>query len=89
MPDIAAAQKIVTDLIDVWCERRALRPLRAVLPAYPFFTGLTDEVAALYEALRSARASSRDDLPPMELEQLDRAISILNQALHHRDREAP
>jgi hypothetical protein len=63
---IAAHPNVVVDLlIDRWCERRALGPLRCVLRAWPNF-GLTDGYGALRDALASARSLSRDELDELE-----------------------
>ena len=84
MTGLEQASSLVGALVDKWCDRRALKPLGIVLRAYPLTMGLTDDVAGLHEALRSARALCRDALPPDELGSLDKAISLLNQALNHR-----
>ena len=73
--------EIVDQLIDAWCERRALRPLSILLPAYVGFTGLTDGWTELHEALRSCRAMRRDELNLDERELLGEAIAITYQAL--------
>jgi hypothetical protein len=58
---------IVEFLVDRWCERRALRPLRHILAAWPN-VGLTDGYGALGDALAKARSLSRDDLEDTESE---------------------
>ena len=42
-------------LIDGWCERRALRPLAVLLPAYLGFNGLTDGSHDLWDAVNNLR----------------------------------
>jgi hypothetical protein len=42
--------KTLDALIDAWCERRALRPLRYLLPAYPAVIAHTDQKFQLLEA---------------------------------------
>ncbi|WP_354459429.1 hypothetical protein [Mesorhizobium shangrilense] len=54
-------------LIDSWCDRRCLRPLGIVLPAYNAFNGMTDGWGDLLTALR-ALALVRDALLPDEQE---------------------
>ncbi len=44
-------------LFDGWCERRAVTPLRDFLRGWPLSSGLTDDWANLYEALRTVRAN--------------------------------
>jgi len=55
-------------LIDGWCERRKLAPLRLILRAYPLAMGLTDDWTELQSALRQIRGSCREDLSAEELE---------------------
>ena len=59
-------------LIDAWCERRALGPLRIVLHAYPLPSPLTDSWVELASALDDVHAFVRDDLTPAEATRLDR-----------------
>ena len=73
----------VEKLIDQWCERRALRALRHVLPAWPY-NGLTDGAALLMDALEKVRAFARDDLTEKEAETVDDAISALQCAVYRR-----
>jgi hypothetical protein len=49
----------VAYLIDSWCERRCLGPLRQILQAWPP-NGLTDGAYDLLEALRLGRAAAGD-----------------------------
>jgi hypothetical protein len=44
-------------LINGWCERRALRPLAYLLPAYPGVLANTDQQFQLLEALKTLRDS--------------------------------
>jgi hypothetical protein len=64
---------LLDDLIDGWCARRALRPLRVVLQVYPLVNGLTDDWHALYDGLRDVRSS---DLANDESDKLNRAILL-------------
>ena len=59
---------------DGWCERRALKPLRFILQAYPLASGLTDEWGQLHNALRDIRALNEDELNAREKERLNQAI---------------
>lgn len=65
---------LLDDLVDGWCEGRALNPLRHLLSAYPLSTGLNDEWHKLDEALKDIRALCRDELGIEEKEKLNRAI---------------
>lgn len=78
---IDEVNQIVTELINNWCERRALKALRCVLVAWPH-TGLTDSVGNLTIALKDARALARDELDKTELDRLSRAIALLDQMVN-------
>src|ERR1700757_3568778 len=58
--------KILDHLINGWCERRALRPLRCLLDAYPGVLAHTDQHFELVEALKKVKALCRDDLTQEE-----------------------
>jgi hypothetical protein len=74
---------ILDGLVDQWCERRALNPLRRILPAYPLTNNLTDGWHMLYDALRDVRACCRDELGAAERRQLGEAIVIVQNALEN------
>lgn len=59
------------NLFDVWCERRAARPLRHLLTGWPMTGGLTDDWATLYEALRAIKAECRGGITDGELERVE------------------
>ena len=71
-------------LIDGWCARRALSPLRILLAAWPMPMALTDDWESLRTALQLVRAVCRDVLPADELHALGRAIAIVDQAIERR-----
>jgi hypothetical protein len=73
--------KILDHLINGWCERRALRPLRYLLDAYPGVLAHTDQQFELVEALKKVKALCRDDLTPEELQLVTRAHDFLNERL--------
>jgi|WetSurMetagenome_2_1015567.scaffolds.fasta_scaffold797118_1 hypothetical protein len=75
------ANKIVSELIDAWCERRAIRALRILLPAWPH-NGLTDGVAELADALRGVRARARTELTDEEVAQLSTALGTYDRVVH-------
>ena len=59
--------KTLDDLINVWCERRALRPLAYLLPAYPGVSAHIDQQFQLLEALKNLKRLCLDHLTPEEL----------------------
>ncbi len=75
---------ILDRLVTAWCERRALAPLRYILPAYPAVWNLTDEAYRLLEAMKDVRGLSRDSLTEDEDRDLTRAITLLQDALEKR-----
>ena len=66
-------------LIDAWCDRRDLRPLALVLPAFTSNNGLTDDWANLMEALRSLRAARC--LPDDEQALLEQVLNLVEKAI--------
>jgi hypothetical protein len=73
---------ILHALADAWCERRALNPLRYLLPAYPLQTGTTDEWHELHNALQDIRSLCKDDISLDEKEKLSRAIARIQEILN-------
>ncbi len=69
-------------LIDTWCERRELRPLALLLPAYTSNAGLTDDWARVMEALYDLRARGR--LPEEEQREVERLIPLVEKAVYRR-----
>jgi hypothetical protein len=72
---------LLNGLVDGWCERRALNPLRHILSAYPLSNGLSDEWHKLYDALGDIRTLCREELEPEEKEKLNRAILHVQKVL--------
>lgn len=69
-------------LIDGWCERRALGPLRILLPGWPPPNGFTDEWQQVWAAMRHTRAMCRDDLAQNgESEEVNAIIAELSRML--------
>ena len=62
-------------LIEQWCERRELRPLRYLLPAYPSPLIHTDDFGRLLEGLRDIKGLCRDKLTS---EELNHVIALIN-----------
>ena len=71
-------------LINSWCERRALRPLAYLLPAYPGALVHTDQQFQLLEALKNLKRLCRDHLTPEELRLITQAHNFLDQRLRTR-----
>jgi hypothetical protein len=76
-PDEEICQAVAA-LIDGWCERRALRALAIVLPAWPPF-GHTDQWVDLRDSLRGARA--RGDLSIAEKDKVGEVLGMLDRLL--------
>lgn len=70
----------LAQLIDGWCDRRELRPLAMLLPAYTANAGLTDDWARLMEALYDLRAWRR--LPREEQAEVERLIPIVERMVY-------
>jgi hypothetical protein len=63
-------------LIGQWCERKELRPLRILLPAYTTPLVHTDQFYILLEALRDIKGLCGSELSS---EELTHVISALNE----------
>ena len=63
-------------LIDQWCERRAIKPLKYILRAYPSVLAHTDQLGDFLEALRDVKGLCRSELTQQEL---DYVISSMNE----------
>jgi hypothetical protein len=73
--------KILDVLINGWCERRALGPLRYLLDAYPGGLAHTDQQFELVEALKKVKAFCRDDLTQEELRLVRQACDFFEERL--------
>jgi hypothetical protein len=69
----------VSRLVDAWCDRHALTALREILHGWPLSGGLTDDWAALAEALKGVRAFALTDLTDSELDELEKLIAAVDQ----------
>ena len=76
--------KTLDGLIDGWCERRALRPLAYLLPAYPGVFVHTDQQFQLLEALKNLNRLSLDYLTLEELQLVTQAHNFLDERLRTR-----
>jgi hypothetical protein len=68
-------------VISHWCERKALRPLRLLLPAYPGIPVHTDQFYILLEGLRDVKGLCRTELTTDELKYVIAAINEIEDAL--------
>jgi hypothetical protein len=71
----------MTDLLNDWCDRRAIAPLRKVLPHYPMPNGFTDELTELARALKTVRVQFGAILPTQELDKLIVLLQAVEDAL--------
>jgi hypothetical protein len=75
--------KILDHLINGWGERRALRPLRYLLDAYPGVLAHTEQFE-LVEALKKVKALCPDDLTPEERHLVMQACDFFEERLRAR-----
>jgi len=69
------------NLIDRWCERRAIRPLQLLLRAYPGPLVHPDQMFELLDALKDLKGLGRDALPDEELRMVIEAHNAIEDAL--------
>lgn len=74
-------QETLDGVIDSWCARRKLKPLAVLLPAYVAYSGLTDSVRGLYEAICSLRGLSSDQVTDDEKDAISEVRASLARAL--------
>jgi hypothetical protein len=74
-------RKTLGELIDAWCERRALRPLGFLLPAYLSPLAHTDQLFALLDTIKDVKGLCRQELTPDELTKLIEVHNTLEDAL--------
>ena len=85
MDDIASSDEFFRTLrllIDAWCDRRCLRALSYILPAYLAFDGLTNGWADLYVALGNVRLFASEEITEAELDVVVALISGAAKALY-------
>jgi hypothetical protein len=78
-----AISSILDPLIDGWCGRRAIKPLRNLLPSFPRAQWLTDDCHDLINALKDTRACG-EQVTTEERGALTKAIILLQDALENR-----
>ena len=70
-------------LVEAWCDRRELVPLRRILNGRAAINGLTDGWEALHDELRTIRAQNKDSLSENEVETVVELIHELDRMLKH------
>jgi hypothetical protein len=73
--------KTLDGLINGWCERRALRPLGYLLPAYPGVLTHTHEQFQLLEALKNLKTRYHAHLTTEELQLITQAHNFIEERL--------
>jgi hypothetical protein len=73
--------KALDGLINGWCERRALRPLAYLLPAYPEVLALTGPQFQLLEVLKNLKRFCLDHLTTEELRLVTQVHDFLDERL--------
>lgn len=76
--------KIMKSLAECFCERRAYRCLFRFLPAYFAQNELTDGWADCRKALADTRALCSDDLRDEEMNEINKAMNIIDKNLYYR-----
>ncbi len=79
----ADPNQIISELVELWCDRRELRPLSYVLPTWTNNNGLTDGWSQLYDDLKHAYVMCTE-LPPDERDKLKQAYVAIDVALRSR-----
>ncbi len=72
--------EILRALVEGWCERRALRPLATLLPAYLGFNGLSDGWYDLWKAVNNVRGLGPDVLTDAEQAAVAEARALIYQS---------
>ena len=65
--DIEEFTEKLNHLIDKWCSRKELKPLRRILNGQASLNGLTDGWGEMLNELKSIRAQNSKELDPEEL----------------------
>ena len=73
--------RVLDTLIDHWCERRAIRPLQALLRVYPVVFTSADQKFALLDALKDIRQFHRRDLTAEECVWVGKLCEVVEDSL--------
>lgn len=71
-------------LIDGWCNKRSLKPLRYILKSYPFCNGLTDEWGMLLESLKDIKGLCGSELTSEEKKLITEIINAVDEIIFQR-----
>lgn len=74
----------IDKLVDNWCERRALKPLRFILRSYPLCSGLTDEWGELLDSLKDIKGLSGSELTSEEKKMLVELVNAVEDIVYRR-----
>lgn len=85
MNNIKEIASKIDKLVDGWCERRALKPLRFILRSYPMVSGMTDEWGALLDSLKDIKGLCGSELTPAEKKVLVEVINVIEDAVYRRN----
>ena len=69
---VAETNGDLSALVNAWCDRRAIGPLRVILGCYPILNNLTHDWAALANGLKTIRAQHDRELEPSEMDAIVR-----------------
>jgi len=72
---------LLDQLIDRWCDRRALRPLRTLLTAYPPRPRHSDDWVILFGAIRNLKGLSPTDFTVEERDAVAEAHAVTYQII--------
>ena len=81
MKDLHTVFSQIDRLVDQWCERRRLKPLRLILSSYPLANGLTDEWQSLLSALEDIKGLCQAEMTADEKRLLLEVISAIREIL--------
>ena len=76
--------RVLEALIDGWCGRRSIAPLRVLLPFWPLHTPLTDGWGDLLIALKKIELLPENDVTGDERERVGDARRLVEHVVHTR-----
>ena len=80
---VADTNEDISALVDAWCDRRAIGPLRIILSCYPLVNNLTDDWDALASGLKAIRVKHSHHLEQGEMDTVAR-LQHLAEAIVYR-----
>jgi hypothetical protein len=79
-----ALGRLLDKLIDGWCERRCLAPLRLLLPAWPLRNSLTDDWGDLLVALKGIELLSESGIDDADRDDVAEARRYVEHVVYDR-----